>query len=141
MEFWAAREGDHLRPVDAESAAVLSKLRMGKPLKIDVRQPRHGGRHRLFWVMCTRIANAIGAEPENVSDLLKVQTGHCTIVKAASGTYKFPRSISYASMDDTAHSAFFERCIQVIQTEWGIARPDILRELSDILETQTEVRA
>jgi hypothetical protein len=141
MDLWATRDGNYLRPLDAESAAVLSKLRIGKPLKIDVRQPRNSKHHRLYWVLCTRIANSVGAEPENISDVLKIETGHCVTVKTAKDTYRLPRSISFAAMDQSAFGQFFERCIQIIQTQWGIRKPDLMRELADILEPQTELRA
>lgn len=140
-KLWAMRVGSTLHPADAESAAVLAKFTVGKLVMVEARQPRNGPHHRLFWVMCTRIANAIGAEPENVSDVLKVETGHCVTVKTKDTIYKFPRSISYASMDQSAFSSFFERCLGVIYSQWGITRPDILSQLEDVLTPKTEQRS
>lgn len=141
MELYAMREGNSLVPADAESAAVLSKFRMGKIIRVEAKQSRSGPRHRLFWVLCTRIANAVDADVDTVADTLKIETGHCTMVRTKThGVIPLPRSISYAKMDDAQHKDFLERCIKAIYENWAISRPDILREISDIL-TPTELRA
>lgn len=134
-EFWARRSGDHLYPIGPEDHAELTKLPgMGADLLVTVKRPRNGAHHRLYWTMCQRIANAVGSEPENVSDLLKIATGHCTLVRTKGyGDVRFPKSISFAAMDQSAFSSFFERCLKVIYSEWGIARADIVAELADLL--------
>lgn len=87
--------------------------------------------------MVSRIADAIGAEPENVSDLLKIETGHCTTIKSKKyGVIRLPRSISFANMDQTAFSDFFNRCVTIIETEWGIARSDVLEAVDDLLHPE-----
>src|ERR1043166_2381612 len=108
-DFWAMREGMTLRPFGAESADAFGKLPFGKVVHVEMKQPRNGKHHRLYWTLCTRIANAIGAEPETVSDVLKIRTGHCTTVMTKRGDLHLPKSISFAAMDQTAFNTFFDR--------------------------------
>lgn len=132
--FWAIRSGDTLKPDGVESAVAFSKLPFGKPVKVEAKQPRNGRFHRLYWVMCQRIADAIGAEAENVSDTLKIATGHCRIVNTKKfGVIRLPDSISFAAMDETAFREFFERCVQTIYNEWGIEKKDLIDVLNDVL--------
>ena len=139
-DFWAVRHGDNLRIADVESAVAFSRLPIGKALHIEVRQPRNGAHHRLYWALCHRIANAIGSTSENVSDLLKIATGHCNIVKSKTyGEVRLPKSISFAAMDQSDFREFFERCIVVICTEWGMERADVLAAVEDLLVPQ-EIR-
>lgn len=132
--FFAMRKGDALHPADVESAGLLSKVTPGKIVRIEVRAPRSGAFHRKYWLLCARIGDAVGVDSENISDLLKIETGHCTIVKSKTyGELRLPRSISYAAMDNAAFSIFFERCVQVICETWGIAKPDVLAAVEDLL--------
>lgn len=133
--FWAQREGMTLRPYGAESASVFAKMPLGKTFYVEVKQPRNGKFHRLYWTLCSRIGDAVGVDAENISDLLKIETGHCAIVRSKThGELRLPRSISYAAMDNAAFSDFFEKCIQVICSTWGIARADILDVVKDLLD-------
>jgi hypothetical protein len=128
------RKGNSLVPWGAESDGVLSKMAFGKPLHVDVKQPRNSKHSALYWVLCHRIADAIGSESEAVSDLLKIETGHFTIIKSKKhGELKLPRSISFAKFGQEQFGEFFERCLTVISAEWGIARPDVLAAVSDII--------
>lgn len=133
--YWAIREGMTLRPYGAESASVFSKLAFGKVVQVEVKQPRNGKFHRKYWLLCSRIGDAVGVDPENVSDLLKIETGHCAIVRSKThGELRLPRSISYAAMDNAAFSDFWDKCIQVICSTWGIARADVLEAVRDLIE-------
>lgn len=128
-----------LRPYGAESAAAFGKLPFGKTVRVEVKQPRNGKFHRKYWLLCARIGDAVGVDSENVSDLLKIETGHCTIVKSKTyGELRLPRSISYAAMDNAAFSEFWDKCVQVICSTWGIARADALEAVKDLIHDQAE---
>jgi len=133
-DFWATREGMMLRPYGAESASAFGKLGFGKVLHVEVKQPRNGAHHRLYWTLCARIADAVGADSEDISDILKLRTGHVKEIRTKRGLEIVPKSISFAAMDQTAFRAFFEKCVMVIMQEWGIARADTVECVRDLLE-------
>lgn len=134
MIIWAVREGMGLRPWGTESASLLGKVPFNKPLQVEVKQPRNSKHSALYWVLCHRIADAIGCEADDISHILKVRTGHVRHVKTKRGVEEVPQSISFAKMDQQAFRAFWDKCLVVIETEIGIARPDILEAVKDILE-------
>lgn len=139
-DFWASRVGDSLTPVDAESFAAFSKLPFGRPLHIEAKQPRNGAHHRLYWALVHRIANAVGCAPEALSSHLKVRTGHVATVRTKDGLREYPASISFAALDQTQFSEFYNRCITVICEDLGLRRPDILEACKDLIDGGTEKR-
>lgn len=131
------RNGNALKAFGSESDAVLSKVPFGKVVYVEVKQPRNGKHHRLYWSLCSRIGDAIGVESETVSDVLKIRTGHCTNVQTKRGILQLPKSISFAAMDQTEFREFFEKAVTVIVSEWGIARSDVLDCVKDLLEEKS----
>lgn len=119
--FWAQRVGDTLVPHGTESHVEFARVPFNKLVHVEVRRPRNSQHHRLYWALCARIAGAIGSDAENISDMFKIATGHCTIIRSKTyGELKLPKSIAFSRMDQTQFSAFFERCIQVMYEEWRI---------------------
>lgn len=141
VDFWAQRSGEKLVPVDMESASEFSRIPFGKPLHVEVKQPRNGAHHRLYWALVHRIANSIGCNPEALSSHLKVSTGHIIAVRTRDGLKKYPASISFAAMDQTAFRDFYNRCITVICDDLGMRRPDVLETCRDLIDGGAEVRA
>lgn len=139
-EFFVQRKDGGLSPHTIEDAAVLSKLPFGKIIKVTAVTPRNGRFHSLYWVLCTRIGNAVGLSTEIISDTLKIASGHCETVKSKSyGILYLPQSISFAKMDENSFRMFFDKCVTTIYTEWGIEREEVIGAVADIL-TPTEVR-
>lgn len=119
--LWLRRVGNALHPDGDESIAEFSKLPLNRSLRCEVKQPRNAAFHRLYWALCARIANGIGQEAENISDVLKIATGHYTLIRSKRhGEIRLPKSIAFAKMDDHAFHEFFERCVKVIYEEWQI---------------------
>lgn len=139
-EFWCKREGDALFPADDESVEEMSRIPRGVLVHVTVRQPRNGRQHRLWWLLVHRIADAVGCDPEVLADHIKVRVGHVRTVHTPGGTYHYPASISFAAMDQTEFDRFFSRCVDVIVTDWGIKRPDVLAQVAELLEPKTEMR-
>lgn len=141
-EFWARRKfhTPGLVPISVEDDAQLAKLPYDKDLFVSVRKPRNAQHHRLFWAVCNRMGEALHVNPDNIAALWKLATGHYEIVRTKSfGDVKIPKSISFAAMDQTAFKEFFDRGVLMLYEEWGIARPEVLAAVSDILEP-TETR-
>jgi hypothetical protein len=53
------------------------------------------------------------------------------------GVYQGAKSISFAKLDETGFRKFFDACVDVALTEWGIEA----EALSDLIDPKTEVRA
>lgn len=107
-----------LAAVDDTAVEALRGIKFGTLVQVEVIRVRNAKHHRLYWAMCAKIANAVGLTPENVSDVLKLHTGHYTTIVTDRGTYKVPKSISFAAMDQVAFREFFDRCCEVICIEW-----------------------
>lgn len=118
MKVFMVRTMNGLLPDDERATEALRGIKIGQTVAVEVTRPRNIQHHRLYWAMCSKIANAIDAEPENISDVLKLRTGHFVVVQTKTGPVHLPRSISFAKMDQPAFREFFERCCKVISTEW-----------------------
>ena len=80
--------GGVLRPASNPTLDRWSKWKDGTLVQVVVHRPRHTNRLRLYWALCTRIADALGnVTSENVSDILKIETGHCKIIKGKTDTW------------------------------------------------------
>lgn len=138
--LWVRRVGNQLHPADDDSIAMMSHIPFGKVLRAEVKATRNGPKHRLWWAVCHRIANAIGTDPGAVADLLKIESGHCTTIKSKKyGMLHLPKSISWAKMEDGEFNDFFEKCVRIIQSEWGIARQDVLDSVADLLDPKAAI--
>lgn len=136
--LYVRRVGNALFPDGDESICQLAKVPFGKALKAEVKQPRNGAFHRLYFALCNRIADGIGSEAESVSTVFKMATNHVDVIRTKSyGDVKVPRSISFAKMDETAFREFFDRCIKVAFEQWGLEAT----AFADLLDQKTERRA
>ena len=130
------RVGMGLHPDGDEAVAEFLKIPIGKQLRGEISQPRNLQRLKLYWVLCHRIANATGMEAEQVSDVLKLSTGHFSTFRSKKwGAVRLPKSISFAAMDETQFRDFFNRCLLAVTEELGIARPDVLDACADIINS------
>lgn len=133
MDFFAKRTGTGLQPDGDESLVEFAKLPFGKTLHVTVKQERSGAHHRLYWAVCRRIANGVGTSAENVDELFKLATGHFEIIRSKSqGEIHRTKSISFAKMEQAKFREFFDACLVVAFTEWGIepeAFADLLEEV------------
>ena len=105
---------------DERSQFILRGVPLGASVQVEISRPRNIKRHRLFWALASTIAQAIPGNltAENLVEVLKLETGHCTIIKGARETYKIPKSIAFHKMDEAEFSAFMDRCCQFICSTW-----------------------
>lgn len=114
-----------LSPHDEGGSEALRGITLGAVVRVQVSRPRNLRHHMKYWTLCSKIANAVPGDltAENVSDVLKLKTGHFRIVETTDGDgvieqNRIPRSISFAKMDQAQFSDFYERCILVICEQW-----------------------
>lgn len=107
-----------LQAADEAAREALTGIAIGTTVCVEVSRPRNIRFLRLYWAMCGCIADSIGAQRETISDVLKIKTNHVRVIKTKDGLLEFPASISFAKMRESEFKAFFERCCQVICSEW-----------------------
>src|SRR5689334_22904958 len=122
MDFWVIRDGMSLKAYGPESGAIIDKLKLGKAVYVTARQPRNERHFRLFWTLCSRIADGFGCEREDIAHILKVRTGHVRLIQTPKGVEEIPKSISFAEMSQEEFGKFFDKCLVVITEHLGIAR-------------------
>ena len=126
-----------LQPADTLAEEWLSRKKPNKDFMVKVRSPRNGRQHSLYWVLCSLIAsNHDHWTAEDVSDFFKLSTGHVRNVVDSHGTeYRFPKSISFASMDQEAFGKFFDKCIRLTTDRIipGLDESQLRRELQGLV--------
>lgn len=137
------RVGMTLVPVDDEARELLLRVKEGRDVGCDViarRNPRH---HRLFFAIlkfvklhCSLFENAT---LDDIKDAVKLATGCATkFVNATTGqTYYVLDSISFAAMDQTRFSEFFQNACDVVAQRWmpaGTTSEDVYRELIEMVD-------
>ena len=128
------KQGNAFVPFTRGGALEADKIKGGAEVIADLRQPRNGKFHRLYWQFCTFVAEALNEGPGNilwtqemVSDRLKIATGRAEVIDlprsmhAFYGVEKFakPQSISFAKMDETEFGNFVEASMAYILNEFG----------------------
>jgi hypothetical protein len=112
------RQVNSLTPADECAREALTGIPIGSQVSVEVSRPRNIQHHRKYWALCSAIAKSIGAQPENVSDVLKLRSGHFVVVQTLKERIQLPRSIAFHKMDQAAFNKFFEECAQVICSEF-----------------------
>jgi hypothetical protein len=120
-----ARAGEiGLFPVDEQGSDVLFKIKIGKDISADIKQRRNPKHHRLFFAILKFLrlhAPRFDSVPmDKIKDAVKLATGLAdTFVDAETGeVYYVLRSISFASMDETEFTRFFDQACMVIANRW-----------------------
>ncbi len=123
-----------LIPEDDEARESIKGLGQGELVMVEVSRPRNLKHHRLFWKLCSTIGDAAGVDRSDVADILKFKTGYVRQIQTKTGIIKVPRSISWAAMDQAAFNIFFDRCCNVIISEWlpGMKADDLKAEIEQM---------
>lgn len=113
---------------DAAREALLG-VPIGSLVACEVSRPRNLKHLRLFWKMCATVGESVGVHREAVANVIKLRTGHTMTVKTAKGLHEFPKSISFAKMDQGQFSAFFNDACMIVCAEFvpGM-KPSVLRD-------------
>lgn len=118
-----------LTPCSESARELFATIPLNSVVKADISR---GGRSlpmlRLYWGLCGCIAEAIGANRENVSDVIKLRSGHFVVVETKSGRIQLPRSISFGKMSQAEFKAFFDKaCLVVCEELLPTMKPGELR--------------
>lgn len=152
LKIYCRREGSTLVPATEEAEEAMRSLPLGHVLRADVVRPRSGKQSALYWGVCGKVAqlmNDMGADDattKNVSDRIKIATGHCDLMvlsprmQMEHGTRyaAAPRSIAFHNMDQSEFNPFMDRVTAFVLTELLPHMPTHeLRELIEAILTKT----
>ena len=114
---------------DDAAKEALTGIQPGALVMCDVSRPRNIKLLRLYWKLASTVGDAVGVHRDAVSDVIKLRTGHYRTVKTASGLHYFPKSISFAKMDEGQFRKFFdEACATVCREFVPHMSPSALRD-------------
>jgi hypothetical protein len=122
-----------LAAVDDAGKDILRKIKLGRMVLCDVKQPRNIQHHRKFFALLNTVWQASG-EWATVEDLLvelKIKLGvtkDVAIIESGE-IVKIVGSISFAAMDQIEFDKFYERAIQALCVMAGGIDSNMLRQL------------
>lgn len=120
-EIIMRRNGNRLEPVDQMSADDLANIPVGKDVFVTVRAPRNPKQHRLAWALANKLSQCCEELPdaESAMDFLKIKARHVKIVHNPGTDHVFlvPKSISFASVDQSAFNRLFNRMVWIVCNE------------------------
>lgn len=122
-----------LHPYDDAGTEALSKINPDEIVKITYSRPRNLRFHCKFFAMLGIIlANQEHYKTtDELLNVCKLRTGHVTVVQTPQGKERWPASISFANMDETEFSAFYDRAVDwmLIEVIPGLARQHLDAEV------------
>lgn len=133
------RLGGALEPIDDEGREVLSKIAAGDLVKADIKRPRNIHFHRKFFAMLKLVLDNQEAykSTDDLLDVCKLRIGHVRVIQTKHGEVRVPASISFASMDESEFSQFYDKAVNWVCSEVipGLKRAELNAE------TEEELRA
>lgn len=115
--FLARKELSGLSAVDTAGEEALRKLKFGDVVSVEVKKPRNGKHHRLYWALISKVwENQERYEtPELLHTAIKLAAGHYDVLQMPSGAeYRIPKSTSFEDMDQVEFSAYYDRVCDLI---------------------------
>lgn len=137
-EFSMRKHLGSLRPADHDAEEALRRMPANALVMVKVKRPRNIQHHRkLFTLLNIVVENQEHYQTtEHLLAVLKVVAGHCDTYPMADGNTAFvPRSISFASMDQTEFEEFYDKAVKFIVTKVipGLKREDLEREVLEMI--------
>lgn len=126
-----------LVPIDEEGVAAIGKLERGVIVKANITAPRNIQQHRLYFALLKLVCENMG-EPMTVDALkeyLKIKLHHVQLIGFKGEVVMSPKSIDFASMDQTKFRDYFDRSLNYICTEIipGLSETKVRAELGAML--------
>ena len=108
-----------LRPTDEQGVEVLRKVWSGELIKCTISRPRNIRFHNKFFAMLGIVLKN-QEHYKSMDELLgvcKLRIGHVMVVQTPHGEERWPKSISFAKMDETEFSEFYDRAVDWVLRE------------------------
>ena len=106
-----------LLPSDKAAAEWLGKAKIGQDVLMSGRRPRNPAHHRKMFALLNLVLENQShyLTIEHLLAAIKVGTGHCDIYPMKDGNAAYiPKSISFASLDQTAFEQFYDKALDYI---------------------------
>ena len=125
------------RPTDDEGTEAMQTIPDGSLVRLSWTRPRNGRFHNKFFAMLGIVLKN-QEHYQSMDELLgvcKLRIGHVTIVQTPRGEERWPKSISFAKMDETEFSLFYDRAVDWVLQEVipGLQRQHLDAEVEDQL--------
>lgn len=131
------RLGSTLEPIDDNGRELLTKFGAGTVVKAEITKPRNIRFHRKFFAMLNLVFQNQDhyKSLDDLLDVCKLRIGHVRVIETKHGIERIPASISFANMDDTGFSNFYDRVVQWVLTEVipGLRHSDLDEEVEEEL--------
>jgi hypothetical protein len=134
MKIFLRKHLSALHPADAEAEEHLKKIKSGVVFSAEIKRPRNFGNHKRYFALLNLAYENQEkfASVEQLKEAIKFELGHTSLVRMMDGTFiEVPKSINFASMEETAFQDYFSRSIDVILKHIlpGVERQDLLNEI------------
>lgn len=126
-------------PADDASVETAKRFKLGESYRAEMVKPRSRKTLGRYWVLCQMILDntEMFRSKEQVSDFLKLRSGHTTqIASAKTGEiFHVADSIDFDSLDETQFQEFWSRACDVIAEDLlpGITESEINYEVQKIV--------
>ena len=107
------------RPTDDEGTEAMRKIGDGELVKVTWTRPRIIRFHNKFFAMLGIVLKNQEhyQSMEELLSICKIRIGHVTVVQTPHGEERWPKSVSFAKMDETEFSAFYDRAVDWVLRE------------------------
>lgn len=142
---------DGLAPDNDLAILTLSRLKLGQPVEVDVKNRRSIPWLRRYWALMSEIAQnspLVGIVPEDkrrytpddVHDILKLTCG-CSkpLIKPNGEVYFVPDSIAFDKMSQDAWVDYWRRVVVFTETELlpGVPAQALMKRIADLIGQPT----
>lgn len=124
-------------PIDPIGAAELDKLDDYAIVKASITVPRNPKQHNFYFALLKLVCENM-EEPltvEALKEYLKIKLNHVEVIEYKGEVVKLPKSINFASMDQTAFKDYFDRSLNFICAEIipGLSETKVRNELGQMM--------
>lgn len=138
MKFLACKTLNGLAPADVAGEEALRKVKLGDFVTVEVKKPRNGKHHRLYWALVGIVHHNQDRyeTTEQLHSALKIAAGHYELLTMPNGNeYKIPKSIKFDSMDQVEFSQFYDRVCDLVAKHFlpGVNVEDLKAEVEQMI--------
>lgn len=141
--FPARIVGNSFVPTTQDGRDFLNwnRARHGGDVMISVTTARNVQQHKLFWSLCTVLADHFDVTKEAIKEELCERTGHVEPVFYSDGSMRLkPKSIAFENMPQEEFAQFFRLAANVAATMLGSAPQEVIEHLNSMLGDSQDSR-